>query len=111
MEEVLDEILTEIRNTILTKNKCYGNSFHQTIKEYGMIALLICLTDKLNRLKTACRHETVEDTLHETVEDTLLDIAGYAILGLIEIRNMEKNRRRKPNPDVIAPKFETLKEG
>ena len=69
-----------------------------------MIALLIRLTDKLNRLKTACRH-------HESVEDTLLDIAGYAILGLIEIRNMEKNRGRKPNPDVIAPKFETLREG
>jgi len=104
MEEVLDEILTKIRNTILTKNECYGNSFHQTIEEYGMIALLIRLTDKLNRLKTAYRR-------YEDSEDTLLDIAGYAILGLIEIRNMEKNKRRKPNPDLIAPKFETLREG
>ncbi len=86
MEETLDKILNRIKDTILMKNKRYGNSFHQTIEEYGVIALLIRLTDKLNRLKTAYQYR-------ESMEDTLIDIAGYAILGLIELEN--RKRRNK----------------
>ncbi|MCD6125062.1 DUF1599 domain-containing protein [bacterium] len=85
MKEILDKILNRIRDTILIKNERYGNSFQQTIEEYGPIALLIRLTDKLNRLKTAYKHR-------ESMEDTLLDIAGYAILGLIEIENKKKEK-------------------
>jgi len=86
VEETLDKILNRIKDTILMKNKRYGNSFHQTIEEYGVIALLIRLTDKLNRLKTAYQYR-------ESMEDTLIDIAGYAILGLIELEN--RKRRNK----------------
>jgi len=88
MEETLNKILNRIKDTILIKNKRYGNSFHQTIEEYGIVALLIRLTDKLNRLKTAYKH-------HESLEDTLLDIAGYAILGLIEIENTKGKTNEK----------------
>jgi len=90
MEETLNKILNRIKDTILIKNKRYGNSFHQTIEEYGIVALLIRLTDKLNRLKTAYQY-------HESMEDTLLDIAGYAILGLIEVENTkgETNEKRR----------------
>ena len=90
MEETLNKILNRIKDTILIKNKRYGNSFHQTIEEYGIVALLIRLTDKLNRLKTAYKY-------HESMEDTLLDIARYAILGLIEIENTkgEANEKRR----------------
>ncbi len=88
MEEVLDKILNRIKDTILIKNKRYGNSFHQTIEEYGIVALLIRLTDKLNRLKTAYKY-------HESMEDTLLDIAGYAILGLIELENIKGKTNEK----------------
>ena len=88
MEETLNKILNRIKDTILIKNKRYGNSFHQTIEEYGIVALLIRLTDKLNRLKTAYQY-------HESMEDTLLDIAGYAILGLIEIENIKEIQKEK----------------
>ena len=87
MEETLDKILNKIKDTILMKNKRYGNSFHQTIEEYGVIALLIRLTDKLNRLKTAYQYR-------ESMEDTLIDIAGYAILGLIELENIKNGGKR-----------------
>lgn len=87
MEETLDKILNKIKDTILMKNERYGNSFHQTIEEYGVIALLIRLTDKLNRLKTAYQYR-------ESMEDTLIDIAGYAILGLIELENIKNGGKR-----------------
>lgn len=87
MEETLDKILNKIKDTILMKNKRYGNSFHQTIEEYGVMALLIRLTDKLNRLKTAYQYR-------ESMEDTLIDIAGYAILGLIELENIKNGGKR-----------------
>jgi len=87
VEETLDKILNKIKDTILMKNKRYGNSFHQTIEEYGVMALLIRLTDKLNRLKTAYQYR-------ESMEDTLIDIAGYAILGLIELENIKNGGKR-----------------
>jgi len=86
-EETLDKILDKIKSTILIKNESYGNSFHETIEEYGLLALIIRLTDKFNRLKILYKN-------YGSLEDTLIDIAGYAILGLIELKNTKNGVKR-----------------
>ena len=78
MEQILDEILHEIKNTLINKNQQYGDSFAKTFKEYGLLSVIVRLTDKLNRLKS------LQTNYH--AYDTLLDIAGYAILTLVEIK-------------------------
>ena len=86
MEQILDEVLHEIKNTLINKNQEYGDSFHKTLEEYGLISAIIRLTDRLNRLKFLCQNGA-------SAYDTILDIAGYAILTLIEIKRKQGDAR------------------
>lgn len=73
----LDDILTE-------KQKAYGNSFSDTLAEFGLVAAVTRITDKTNRLKNL--YKTGADEMGgESVRDTLLDLAGYAIMTLAEL--------------------------
>jgi hypothetical protein len=47
------------------------------------------LEDKLNRARTLSKKEALVND--EKIEDTLLDMANYAILAVIELRNQEDN--------------------
>lgn len=65
------------------KNHDYGDSFHKTWEEYGPMMLAIRLDDKLGRFKKLTRDDAqVKD---ESVRDTLLDLANYAIMGVMEM--------------------------
>lgn len=70
------------------KNADYGDSFGKSYKEYGLTMSCIRLEDKLNRLKSLnfSRSIKVKD---ESVEDTLMDLANYAIMTLIELKDEE----------------------
>lgn len=70
------------------KNADYGDSFGKSYKEYGLTMPCIRLEDKLNRLKSLnfSRSIKVKD---ESIEDTLMDLANYAIMTLIELKDEE----------------------
>jgi glutaredoxin 2 len=70
-----------LMNTLIDKNRDYGNSVEEQFNEYGPSSLLIRLDDKLRRLKQLQNHPQHVKT--ESKQDTLLDIAGYAILGYL----------------------------
>lgn len=70
-----------LAETLLAKNQDYGNSFDETLKKYGLIALAIRLDDKLSRLASLSKGEQ-QQVKDESLKDTLQDIAGYAILGM-----------------------------
>lgn len=73
--------LTELYET---KNKAYGDSFRKTYEEYGPAMLCIRLDDKLSRAKQLLlKGEAPND---ESVIDTLLDLANYAIMGVMELQ-------------------------
>ena len=64
------------------KNHDYGDSFGKGYTEYGMVMAVIRLEDKLNRLKSLIKAESlVKD---ESINDTLMDLANYAIMTVIE---------------------------
>jgi len=67
------------------KNAAYGNSFSKTYEEYGPTMLCIRLDDKLSRAKQLLLKGAEEND--ETAIDTLLDLANYAIMGAMEIRD------------------------
>lgn len=82
--EVICRELTELYKR---KNQDYGDSFHKTFEEYGLIMCAIRLEDKLQRFKRLIKSDAqVKD---ESIEDTLRDLANYTIMTLIEIE--EKN--------------------
>jgi hypothetical protein len=85
-EEKINEACIELANVLKQKNKKYGDSFTKTADEYGNAVLLLRIQDKLNRLKQILiLNESVENT-GESALDTLLDLAGYAILAKIYLK-------------------------
>ena len=76
-------ILKELQKTLVAKNHDYGDAFHDSVKEFGNVVMLIRLNDKLNRLKTLLNNE--KKVSDESISDTLLDLAGYAILAINEL--------------------------
>ena len=68
------------------KNKDYGGAFDKSMSKYGVVALLIRLNDKFERLESLFKNGKAEVT-DESFEDTLKDIACYAIMGLEHLYN------------------------
>lgn len=77
-------ICKELGGVYASKNHDYGDSFHKTYQDFGKIAVAIRLQDKVSRLSTLSTkdRQLVKD---ESIRDTLIDIANYAILGIMEL--------------------------
>lgn len=97
LDNILPKKVQEHRDIVLGLNKLYadknadyGDSVHDTYMKYGLTSFLVRLEDKLNRARTlATKTARVTD---EKLEDTLLDMANYAILAVIELRNDQERR-------------------
>ena len=82
------------KNLLIKKNKDYGNSYDKTLDEFGIQIGLVRIEDKLNRLKTlilSTEHPMVE----ESIIDTVFDIAGYAVLFSIYLKEQGSNKGGK----------------
>lgn len=66
------------------KNHDYGDSFTQTVDEFGLVAPAIRLSDKLNRFKSLIKSPS--QVTDEKLEDTLIDMASYAIMTVIWLK-------------------------
>lgn len=67
------------------KNHDYGNSFEESLDEFGLVASVVRMGDKMNRIKSLIKKEAqVKD---ESIKDTLLDIANYAVMTIMWLRN------------------------
>lgn len=71
------------------KNKAYGDSFTQSVDDYGLKVIGIRLSDKYNRIKHLVNHGLLKQN-DESLEDTLLDMAGYSILSLKYLKEHKK---------------------
>ena len=80
-------ITTEMSELYSKKNHDYGDAFSQTFAELGVISAITRISDKTNRLKSlATKDQRVDD---ERIEDTLMDLANYAVMTLIELRDKD----------------------
>lgn len=97
IENKIDEACKELARVLKEKNKKYGDSFSKTVDEYGNAVLLLRIQDKLNRLKRLLilkdDYFDFKEAVTEAVEDTFLDLAGYAVLSSIYLKN--KNEQKK----------------
>ena len=86
-EKRIKEIIEEVQDLLIAKNKQYGNS---ALKPIGVFAngsatdlIKIRIDDKLNRLIQG--DETIEAD-----EDIVKDLIGYFVLLLIAMRNEDE---------------------
>ena len=78
--------------TFIDKNHDYGNSFEGSLNEYGIVASLVRIGDKYNRLRTLTRMDT-RGRVDESVIDTLLDMANYAVMTAVWLKGIEEERK------------------
>lgn len=79
-------ILGDMLRTYLKKSKDYGNSYEKSYQRFGeKVGMLFPMYTKMDRLNELL--STDKKPENESIEDTLLDLANYAILGLIHLKN------------------------
>lgn len=84
-----DEILQEMRELYENKNSDYGNSFNETIQEFGFVPAVARINDKVKRMKNIVKGQEM-NVKEETFRDCLMDCANYCVLTLMEIENKAK---------------------
>ena len=82
------DITTDMTKTYAAKNHDYGNSFEQSCNKFGILASIVRLGDKMNRIESlAVKKAEVKD---ESIKDTLLDLANYAIMTVMWLNQQPK---------------------
>jgi len=79
------KILDEMKSLYEKKNSDYGNSFAETIQEFGFKPAIARINDKLKRVKNIVNGQKM--FIDESMRDNLIDIAVYTVLTLIELDN------------------------
>ena len=90
------EQMLDIHEIYYTKNQDYGDAFTESIDEFGPMAALVRMTDKMSRLKNLLNTDDGY-ILDESVDDTLIDLANYAIMTALHLRR--KAERDKHTDD------------
>lgn len=106
------EIIDHLTDIYARKNSDYGNSAHYTFVEFGEVALVIRISDKLSRLESLMsgREQQVGD---ESVLDTLGDAVTYLHMLVAEIDTAVDDLPEalsKARQDNIARVYELFKE-
>lgn len=74
--------------TYVRKNHDYGTSFDKSLDKFGLVASVVRIGDKMNRIESLVQKEAmVQD---ESIRDTLLDMANYAIMTVMWMDNQKK---------------------
>lgn len=85
--DIHEDLCAELHKLYVAKNTDYGDSFAK-VREEIPNAILVRLSDKLNRLKSLMTKDDDDRKVRdESIDDTLMDIANYALLELVERRN------------------------
>ena len=87
-------LLRQIHDTYIKKNHDYGDSFSRSYKKYGLVAAMVRMEDKWNRLDNLASgaEQKVSD---ESIRDTLLDLAGYCIMTTMELDKQKNIENQK----------------
>lgn len=84
--ECYQETLNQMADTFYLKNERYGDSFTQTMDDYGLVTSIIRITDKFNRLTTLYKNKNL-DVDDEPIMDTMLDMANYLAMTVAYIKS------------------------
>ena len=88
METTFEMVIAEMLNTYEKKNADYGNSFSETIQEFGFIPAVARINDKLKRVKNMVKGNDM-NIKDESMRDNLMDIANYCVLTIMELDNQK----------------------
>jgi hypothetical protein len=93
------KITEEMASLYERKNKDYGDAFADEVKLSGWGYATGLLGNKVGRIRNLLLHTEQHPEVKESVEDTLLDLANYAIMTLMEVRNHKEHPRKNSHTD------------
>lgn len=82
------DLLDELLETYEKKNADYGDSFKKTHLQFGEIAGLVRISDKLNRL-ISLSEKTPDSQNYESKRDTYMDLANYCLMQVMVMGETE----------------------
>lgn len=98
----LEKLMAEMLEIYKAKNKDYGDSFSESFEELGLIAPIVRMNDKMNRIKSLTKKgdRQVKD---ESLRDSLMDLANYALMTVVELDQQIEEWERKNIGTVEIP--------
>lgn len=82
------DLLDEMHETYEKKNADYGDSFKKTHLQFGEIAGLVRISDKVNRLISLSK-KTPDNQNYESKRDTYMDLANYCLMQVLVMEETE----------------------
>lgn len=74
--------LEALHSLYQAKNKDYGDSFSKSVGDFGYIAMLVRISDKLNRIQNLKAKQAGDRLVFdETIEDSYLDALNYLLMS------------------------------
>ena len=83
--ERFKQLTGEMAALYARKNKDYGNSFTEMYREWGSMYPMSRMQEKLRRATQILRSGEAQ-VQEEKVTDTLLDLANYALMTIMELK-------------------------
>ncbi len=81
-------LLDELLETYEKKNADYGDSFKKTHLQFGEIAGLVRISDKVNRLISLSKKDD-SGAYFESKRDTYMDLANYCLMQVLVMGETE----------------------
>ena len=99
-----ESLLRQIHDTYIKKNHDYGDSFSRSYKKYGLVAAMVRMEDKWNRLDNLASgaEQRVSD---ESIRDTLLDLAGYCIMTTMELDKQKNIANQRAFEEQVCDEY------
>lgn len=66
--------------TFCRKNYDYGNSFEESLDQFGIVASIVRMSDKMKRLESLTDDSKTQKVVSESLLDTLEDLSNYAAM-------------------------------
>ena len=86
-----ESVLDEMKELHAKKDKDYGSAFHKSFEEFGVTAGVVRLNDKMERVKSLVKNGKAE-VKDESLLDTLKDLASYAVMLYVELKNKDNGK-------------------
>lgn len=96
------EVCGELSDLYAEKNRRYGNSFADQFKKRGLVMSAIRIEDKFRRFDELVSNPS-DDGGDESIEDTLKDLANYAIMTIMAIREQRGDKNAIIEADLQTP--------
>ena len=77
-------------NTFCRKNHDYGNSFEESLDQFGIVASIVRTSDKMKRLESLTDESKTQQVGSESLLDTLEDLSNYAAMTACWLRGIQE---------------------